>query len=83
MTENAINTKELKKYAQEFSDAQLEKEAQADLQKSIIESASEKLDMDKTEFRQYADLYYKKNYKPEAFEKIEGMAEKVDVIKGL
>lgn len=83
MTENAIDVKQLKKYAQEYSDAQLEKEAQVDLQKSIIESASEKLDMDKAEFRQYADLYYKKNYKPEAFEKIEGMAEKVDVIKGL
>ena len=29
MTENAINTKELKKYAQEWSDSQLEKESQA------------------------------------------------------
>lgn len=83
MTENAINVKDLKKYAQEYSDAQLEKEAQADLQKSIIESASEVMGLDKGEFRQYADLYFKKNYKPEAFEKIEGMAEKVDVIKGL
>ena len=83
MTENAINTKELKKYAQEYADAQLEKEAQADLQKSIIESASESLGMDKAEFRQYADLYYKHVYKPELFQKVEGMAEKVDVIKGL
>lgn len=83
MTENAINTKELKKYAQEFADAQLEKEAQADLQKSIIESASESMGIDKADFRQYADLYYKKNYKPELFEKIEGLGEKVDVIKGL
>lgn len=83
MTEKAIDVKQLKKYAQEYSDAQLEKEAQADLQKSIIESASEVMGLDKAEFRQYADLYFKKNYKPEAFEKIEGMAEKVDVIKGL
>ncbi|QDP66561.1 MAG: hypothetical protein Tp1111DCM1126091_67 [Prokaryotic dsDNA virus sp.] len=83
MTENAINTKELKKYAQEWSDSQLEKESQADLQKSIVETAAEKLDMDKAEFRQYADLFYKKNYKPDAFSKVEGMAEKVDVIKGL
>ena len=67
----------------EWSNAQLEKEAQSDLQKSIVETCSSKLDMEKAEFRQYADLYYKKNYKIEAFEKIEGMAEKVDVIKGL
>lgn len=83
MTENAINTKDLTKYMTEWSNAQLEKESQADLQKSIVETASEKLGMEKAEFRQYADLYYKKNYKIEAFEKIEGMAEKVDVIKGL
>lgn len=83
MTENAINTKEFTKYMTEWSDAQLEKESQVDLQKSIVETASDKLQMDKAEFRQYADLYFKKNYKPEAFSKVEGMAEKVDVIKGL
>ena len=83
MTENAINTKDLTKYMTEWSNAQLEKESQADLQKSIVETASEKLDMEKVEFRQYADLFYKKNYKPDAFSKVEGMAEKVDVIKGL
>ena len=83
MTENAVNVKELKKYAQEWSDSQLEKEAQGDLQKSIVETASEKLGIEKADFRQYADLYYKLTYKPELFSKIEGMAEKVDVIKGL
>lgn len=67
----------------EWSNAQLEKEAQSDLQKSIVETCSAKLDMDKAEFRQYADLYYKKTYQPEKFEKVEGMLDKVDVIKGL
>ena len=67
----------------EWSNAQLEKEAQSDLQKSIVETCSTKLDMDKAEFRQYADLYFKHVYKPDAFSKVEGMAEKVDVIKGL
>jgi len=83
MTENAINVKDLKKYAQEWSNSQLEKESQGDLQKSIVETASEKLGIEKVDFRQYADLYFKLTYKPELFEKIEGMAEKVDVIKGL
>ena len=83
MTENAIDVKQLKKYAQEYSDAQLEKEAQADLQKSVIESASEALGIEKADFRQYADLYYKRTYQPEKFEKVEGMLDKVDVIRNL
>ena len=83
MTENAIDTKQLKKYASEWSDAQLEKESQNDLQKSIIETAAESLGMEKAEFRQYADLYYKKNYKPDAFAKTEALGEVVEVVKNL
>ena len=80
---DVINAKDLKKYAVEYADAQLEKEAQADLQKSVIETAAEKLGMSKGDFKQYADLYYKCVYKPEAFAKIEDMAEKADVVKNL
>lgn len=83
MTDNAIDTKQLKKYATEYSDAQLEKEAQGDLQKSIIETAAESLGMEKAEFRQYADLFYKKVYKPEVFAKAEAMGEIVEVVKSL
>ncbi len=83
MTENAINVKDLKKYAQEWADAELQKDAQKDVQASVLETGAEKLDMSKADLKKYAELYYKYTYKPDAFEKIEGVAEKVDVIKSL
>lgn len=83
MEETVINVKELKKYLVEFSDARLEEEAQKDLMKSIVETASEKLDIDKAKFKEYATLYFLRVYKPEAFAKQEAKVESLEVIKSL
>ena len=83
MTENAINTKELKKYAQEFANSQLEKDSQSDLQKSIVETASEKIGMSKAEFKDIATLYYLKNYKPDSYVKAQTKAGLLEIVEGI
>jgi len=78
MSEHVVNLKDLKKYAIEYSDAKIEQDAQADVMKSVVESASEKLGVDKAKFREYAVLYYLKHYDGEKFTK---QVEKIDSIE--
>lgn len=78
-----IDPKVLTKYMREYADQQLQKEAIVDVQKSVIESASDKLGIEKGKFKELADLYFMYEYKPEKFEKVEAKAESVDLIKNL
>jgi len=73
----------LKGYIREFCDAQLEKEAQAELQKSVVESAVDNTDMEKATFKDIANLYYLRTYKPEQFQKAQAKAELLEIVEGI
>lgn len=72
-----------KGYIIEFCDAQLEKESQAELQKTIVETAADHADVDKATFKDIASLYYLRTYKPESYAKAQAKAELLEIVEGI
>lgn len=69
MTDSIKNAQDLVKGFQEFSNAKIEEEAAKGLQTAIVETCAEKHDMEKGEWKAAAEVYFKKNYYPEKYEK--------------
>ena len=75
-----MNERDLVKYFKEYSDSQLKVDSEKELQKSIADTAEEKLNIKKAEFNALAKLYYLKNYDIDKFSKAEEKAEYIERI---